>query len=106
MAAQCAIFSTFDIHLARYDQPLAEIWRRTQQTQYWKKPVWIIPVHRDVLEHWVVVVVYPAARRILFYDSLASPPSDCPDLIKVTFSFQFWGCFNIDLVSAGDNRAR
>ncbi|KAJ2911476.1 hypothetical protein MD484_g8939, partial [Candolleomyces efflorescens] len=66
-AAQCAIFSTFDVHLARYDQPTAEIWRRTKQT-----------------EALLVVVVYPTARRVLFYDSLASGPSDCPEVIQET----------------------
>jgi Ulp1 family protease len=91
-AAQCAIFLSFDIYLARYDQPTNEVWRRTEVTEYWNKAIWIIPVFRDVLEHWVVAVVYPSARRILFYDSLAYGLADCQETLQVTYpcAFGLW----------------
>ncbi|KAJ2917427.1 hypothetical protein MD484_g3033, partial [Candolleomyces efflorescens] len=81
-AAQCAIFSSFDIHLARYDQPSDEVWRRTRVTEYWRKTIWIIPVYLEGLEHWTVAVVYPSTRRVLLYDSLAFGYMECRETFK------------------------
>ena len=69
----CAIFSTFDIHLARYNRPTEEVWRRTKQVKYWQKSIWLFPIHRhEPTQHWVLCIVYPQYRHVLLFDSLAS----------------------------------
>ena len=40
---RCAIFSTFDLHMVRYNCPLSEIWRRTRHLEFWRKDVWRLP---------------------------------------------------------------
>jgi hypothetical protein len=72
-AQACAIFSSFDIHIARYNRDLASTWERTEANLFWQKPIWLFPIHRnDPFKHWVLCVVYPSLGRVYAYNSLAS----------------------------------
>ncbi|KAJ7850971.1 hypothetical protein B0H13DRAFT_2360391 [Mycena leptocephala] len=71
-ASQCAVFGTYDLPCVRYKGSDPDLWRRVAPTQYWEKPVWLIPIHRAVEEHWVLVVVVVPTRELFFFDSLAS----------------------------------
>ncbi|KAJ2917668.1 hypothetical protein MD484_g2717, partial [Candolleomyces efflorescens] len=82
-AQMCAIFSSFHIHLARYDHSIDEVWRRSMSTAYWEKSAWLIPIHREQpFKHWVLCVIYPLHGCLYVYDSLASDISSWKDEIK------------------------
>ena len=69
---RCAVFSTFDLIMVRYNCPPKEIYRRTAKIQYWKRDIWILPIHRTVpAAHWVMCVIYTRSQEIFFFDSLA-----------------------------------
>ena len=69
---RCAIFSTFDLHMARYNCPLSEIWRRTRHLEFWRKDVWLLPIHRSrPTGHWVLAVILVSTGTIFLFDSLA-----------------------------------
>ena len=66
-----ALFSTWVIptHLSGDDDAL---WRHSRvATDFWKKNVWLIPIHRDG-NHWTLAIVYWNKRRIAHFDSLGS----------------------------------
>ncbi|KAK7064632.1 hypothetical protein R3P38DRAFT_2492092 [Favolaschia claudopus] len=82
-ANRCAVFSTYDLPLVHYKGSDPDLWRRISPTQYWDKPIWLIPVHRPDQRHWVLVVVLIPARKLLFFDSLASASGWRQDLRDV-----------------------
>ncbi|KAJ7091547.1 hypothetical protein B0H15DRAFT_778059, partial [Mycena belliarum] len=71
-ADQCAVLSTYDLPCVRYKGSDPDLWRRVAHTQYWEKPLWLIPIHRPSEEHWVLVVVVVPRRELFFFDSMAS----------------------------------
>ncbi|KAJ7080173.1 hypothetical protein B0H15DRAFT_997436, partial [Mycena belliarum] len=71
-AEQCAVLSTYDLPCVRYKGSDPDLWRRVVHTQYWEKPVWLIPIHRPTEEHWVLVVVVVPKQELFFFDSMAS----------------------------------
>jgi Ulp1 family protease len=65
-----AYFSSYEF--ARWQQNgRSRTWNFTRHLQYWNRNVWIIPVHDSVHLHWTVATVYPALRRIDYFDSLS-----------------------------------
>ena len=69
---RCALFSTHDLLMVRYNASDEELWRRTHASQFWLKDVWIIPIHRRYpVEHWVLAYVRPYMRQIFYFDSFA-----------------------------------
>jgi hypothetical protein len=69
---RCAIFSTFDLHMARYNCPLSDIWRRTCHLEFWRKDIWLLPIHRPrPAGHWVLAIILVSSGKIFLYDSLA-----------------------------------
>ncbi|KAJ7801139.1 hypothetical protein B0H14DRAFT_2386691, partial [Mycena olivaceomarginata] len=71
-AQLCAVLTTYDLPCVRYKGSDPDLWRRVAHTQYWEKPVWLIPIHRPLEEHWVLAVVVVPTREIFFFDSMAS----------------------------------
>ncbi|KAJ7924775.1 hypothetical protein B0H13DRAFT_1863641 [Mycena leptocephala] len=63
-ANQCAVFSTYDLLCVRYKGSDPDLWRLVSPTQYWEKPLWLIPIHRPQMEHWVLVVVVVPMREL------------------------------------------
>lgn len=69
---QCALFSTFDLPMVRYNATDSEIWRRTSKMEYWKKTSWILPIHRSrPALHWVLCCISPHTRELFLFDSFA-----------------------------------
>src|SRR5208282_4194548 len=69
---RCAVFSTHDLLMVRYNASDKELWRRTHGSQFWLKDVWIIPIHcRYPAEHWVLAYVRPHLRQTFYFDSFA-----------------------------------
>ncbi|KAG6899356.1 hypothetical protein C0993_010997 [Termitomyces sp. T159_Od127] len=68
---RCAIFSTFDLSMVRYNASDDEIWRRTRHTEYWKHDIWILPIHRPSSQHWVMCTILLSCCEIHLFDSLA-----------------------------------
>ncbi|KAJ2934568.1 hypothetical protein H1R20_g2518, partial [Candolleomyces eurysporus] len=84
-ARRCAIFSSHDLNLARYDVNDSLFWRRMHPSRYFEKDVWILPIHRPTQEHWVAAVIIPYARQIFLFDSLAGErlwKRDIPIIMK------------------------
>ncbi|KAK7055734.1 hypothetical protein R3P38DRAFT_2499670 [Favolaschia claudopus] len=71
-ANRCALFSTYDLGRVHYKGSDPDLWRHVSPTEYWDKPIWLIPIHRPADIHWVVAIVLVPERKILFFDSLAS----------------------------------
>ncbi|KAK6992139.1 hypothetical protein R3P38DRAFT_3409057 [Favolaschia claudopus] len=82
-ADRCAVFSTYDLGLVRFKGSDPDLWRHISPTEYWDKPVWLIPIHRKEAEHWVLVVVLIPTRQLLFFDSLASAQGWRQNLVDV-----------------------
>ncbi|KAG6849270.1 hypothetical protein H0H93_009877 [Arthromyces matolae] len=84
IAAQGAIFSTFDLPLLQTPVADIDLWRRVHKTEYWAKRYWILPIHRPAPAlHWVVCCILLESRRILLFDSLATKEawvSELPDI--------------------------
>ncbi|CAK5267112.1 unnamed protein product [Mycena citricolor] len=70
-AQRCALLSTYDLHRVRFNAPDKAIWKSLAPTEYWKKSVWIVPVHRQAQEHWALVIVLVHEQKLLLFDSLA-----------------------------------
>jgi len=71
-AQRCAILSTFELVRIRNNVSNNNLWRNIWHTLYWKKPVWILPIHRtQPVGHWVVATIYTDTNEIHLFDSLA-----------------------------------
>jgi len=42
---RCALFTTFDLLMIRYNAFDADMWRRVKHTKFWSKDFWIHPIH-------------------------------------------------------------
>ncbi|KAJ7745942.1 hypothetical protein DFH07DRAFT_748628, partial [Mycena maculata] len=69
-ARWCAVLSTYDLPRVRYNCCDAELWRALAPTKYWERTVWIVPVHRLLEKHWVLMIVIPHEEAIYFFDSM------------------------------------
>ena len=68
-----AIFSTFLLPSEKKGDE--GLWRVSKSVEeYWKKDLWIFPLHRNG-NHWVLAVVYWKKRRIAYFDSFGSKSS-------------------------------
>jgi Ulp1 family protease len=48
------------------------LWRLSQRSAFWRKTVWLVPIHRKApYEHWVLGIVDFACQEIRYFDSLA-----------------------------------
>lgn len=68
---RCALFSTYDLPMVRYNASDAELWRRTRHTLYWMCDIWILPIHRPTTEHWVMCTIIPSIGEMHLFDSFA-----------------------------------
>ncbi|KAK1224570.1 hypothetical protein PQX77_012524 [Marasmius sp. AFHP31] len=69
----CAILSTFIVPEALKNSMRTETtWRNSYRTEYWTKPVWIIPIHDAEEHHWGLAVVRVAKEEIHIFDSFGS----------------------------------
>lgn len=66
-----ALFSTYNITHIRNDDDDQVLWRNTRGTRFWKRRIWILPIHRERQSHWVLAIVQVADRRITLFDSFA-----------------------------------
>ncbi|CAK5281201.1 unnamed protein product [Mycena citricolor] len=53
---QCALFSTYDLARVQTQASDQDLWRSTAQTIYWRKRLWVVPIHRPSQEHWVLAM--------------------------------------------------
>ncbi|KAG6849090.1 hypothetical protein H0H93_011358, partial [Arthromyces matolae] len=84
LAAQGAIFNTFDLPLLQTPITDVDLWRRVHKTEYWAKQFWILPIHRPAPAlHWVVCCIVPGSRRILLFDSLAGKEAWVSELADI-----------------------
>ena len=71
---RCALFTTFDLPMIRYNASDPDVWRRFRRSEYWSHETWILPIHRTRPSlHWVLCVIHPHSRQLLLFDSF----SDC-----------------------------
>ena len=82
-ANQCVIFSSYDLVRIHYKVPDAELWRSTYRREYWKKKIWIIPIHRQAERHWVLAVLHLESKVVHLYDSLGMRQSAWNQDVKV-----------------------
>jgi hypothetical protein len=69
---RCALYSTYDLLMMRYNATDEEIWRRMHKLEYWTKDVWILPIHRSrPAEHWVLCTISLPTRELCLFDSFA-----------------------------------
>nr|VWO93910.1 Plasma membrane ATPase (EC [Ganoderma boninense] len=65
-----AIFSTFVLPMQKKGDEA--LWRLCKpMSEFWKKDIWIFPLHRNG-DHWTLAVVYWKKRRIAYFDSFGS----------------------------------
>ncbi|KAK1230218.1 hypothetical protein PQX77_006705 [Marasmius sp. AFHP31] len=69
----CAVLSTFIVPEVLGNGICTETaWRIVCHTQYWSKPIWVIPVHNRDEHHWALAVVRIAKEEIQLFDSFGS----------------------------------
>lgn len=67
-----AILSTHDLLRIRYKAADDDLWRNMYRSNYWEKPIWILPIHRpSSWGHWVMSSIHFDTHRIMLFDSLA-----------------------------------
>jgi Ulp1 family protease len=69
---RCAVFSTHDLPMIRYNAKDDELWRRLHRLEYWNKDFWILPIHRTHPSlHWVLCCISLRTRELFLFDSLS-----------------------------------
>ena len=66
-----SLFSSWVIttHLSGDDDAL---WRHSRvAAEFWKKDIWLIPIHRDG-NHWTLAIVYWRKKQIAYFNSFSS----------------------------------
>ncbi|KAL0569425.1 hypothetical protein V5O48_012542 [Marasmius crinis-equi] len=67
---ECAILSSYIVpELVRKVSKTETAWRTARRAAYWTKPVWLIPIHDKLMEHWALAVVKVEKEEILIFDS-------------------------------------
>ena len=66
-----AIFSTYTLVHIRSNVNDEVLWRNIRDTRYWKRAIWILPIHRETQSHWVLAILRPADGLIRVFDSFA-----------------------------------
>jgi hypothetical protein len=85
---QCCIFSSYDILKARYSVGIDRLWRCTRSLGFWKKPLWILPVHRAYpMEHWVCMAIIPENKCIYVFDSLHNDSAWTQELQVIAYKY-------------------
>ncbi|GLB38031.1 hypothetical protein LshimejAT787_0410820 [Lyophyllum shimeji] len=86
-STQCALFTTFHLPMIRYHAVDSEIWRRTSRTEFWRKRIWILPIHRKrPALHWVLCCVSLDTRELFLFDSFACPDpwmDEIPEIMRL-----------------------
>ncbi|KAI6031038.1 hypothetical protein EDC04DRAFT_2868959 [Pisolithus marmoratus] len=71
-AASCTILSTHDLPCIRFNAKDDVLWHNLSWTQFWEKPIWILPIHRSLpMGHWVLCTIKFHSRQLFLFDSLA-----------------------------------
>lgn len=68
-AQSVAILATHDLVRIRYGASDDDVWRNVKHVEYWSKPIWILPIHRQDTHHWVVCIIYPERKCLHLFDS-------------------------------------
>ena len=64
---RCAVFSTFNLIMVRYNCSPKEIYCCTAKIQYWKRDIWILLIHCTIpAAHWVMCVIYTHSQEIFY----------------------------------------
>jgi hypothetical protein len=67
--------STHDLVRVRNGASSIDIWRNAHRTLYWKKDMWIVPIHQpgpgSAERHWVLRITFVRTHQLLLFDSLA-----------------------------------
>lgn len=66
-ARRIAMFSTFTLLLPRHGP--VQLWKQTRHLRFWERDIWLLPIHRQAANHWVLAVVVPARGSVLLFDS-------------------------------------
>jgi Ulp1 family protease len=88
----CAIFGSHIFTLASHNSDIKTVHRNSRETIYWKRRIWIFPIHRPAAHHWVLAFVVHRRRTIFVYDSLGMYSPEvwqddlrvCPDAVNFT----------------------
>jgi Ulp1 family protease len=73
-ARACAVFSSHMFALAAKNVSSRTLYRNCRYTRYWKRDVWILPIHQPDALHWRLAVVAHARATIFIYDSQGISP--------------------------------
>lgn len=70
---QCAVLTTYTMAYIKLDTDDNTIWHSVRHTAYWKKPVWIIPIHlAHPYQHWTLSVADASTSILHIFDSIAN----------------------------------
>lgn len=84
-----AVLSSYELARMLDDTPHENLWRHAKRSQFWRKPIWIIPIHRKDEVHWTVASVHRTQARISVFDSLAGKDSTVQDLQVLPLIFHW-----------------
>ena len=85
---KCAVLSTHVFMLVTNDATWEHLFRHCKYSGSWKRPIWIIPIHR--FQHWILAVVHHEQKTITFYDSFGfgkNNECDWGQVLQVCSSF-------------------
>jgi Ulp1 family protease len=85
-AGRCAILSTYDLVRIRYNCDDTNLWRHVENSSYWLKNIWILPIHRPQDVHWVLAIIHVHKHEIHIFDSFAEKrgwKKDLQDIMRL-----------------------
>ncbi|KAI5985803.1 hypothetical protein EDC04DRAFT_2873645 [Pisolithus marmoratus] len=85
--ASCAILSTHDLPCIHFNAEDDVLWRNLSWTQFWEKPIWILPIHHSLpMGHWVLCTIKFHSWQLFLFDSLAQQKpwrNDIKDIMQL-----------------------
>lgn len=78
-----ALFSTYSVVQVRNKVKDEVLWRSVNKTRFWKRPHWLLPIHREHQLHWVLAVVRTVDQVVLLFDSFGHGPKSWSNDIEV-----------------------
>ena len=69
--SQFIVFSTHNLLCIYYNTADKDLWRSMVHTKYWKRLIWILPIHHaSSWGHWVLCSIHFNSHHLLLFNSL------------------------------------
>ncbi|KAG7087101.1 hypothetical protein E1B28_013082 [Marasmius oreades] len=71
-ASHTAVLSTYVLPKVFQEPGNDGVWRLARHSKYWCREIWILPLHDQEMEHWLLVVICLKSHDVYLFDSFGS----------------------------------